>query len=407
MRFDGNVYYHECEPYPAGKMMEEWRDTAQLCDATGFTSIWLGEHHFWYSGYPVAAPNPVLVGLHLASVTERIWVAQSACILPDFHPIRLAEDLATVDQITKGRLDVGIARGTNSSASIQFNVHADRRDPKTNYRLFDETLEIMKKAWTQDAFSHEGEFYTFPVPGWPEGNPSIYQKDPEHYGPNGELRALGIMPRPYQKPHPPIWQAADSVGSYEYAARKGHSVIGFGASFESTRECWTLFRVVSSEVSGRDVPMGLCANGQTLNAMRIFHMAETREQAEVEAREGINTFFDLISGLNPNWARQAFLASHEELSDDDRNMDWLDFLQKYEIAWIGSPEDVAERIDKLRSELNCQHVTIWPNPGLIPYAKVRRGIELFAERVMPKFAPSRPRRPGLSNCGDPLQRRAG
>jgi hypothetical protein len=58
----------------------------------------------------------------------------------------------------------------------------------------------------------------------------------------------------------------------------------------------------------------------------------------------------------------------------------------YEIVWIGSPEDVAERIDKLRSELNCQHVTIWPNPGLIPYARVRRGIELFAGRVIPMFA---------------------
>jgi alkanesulfonate monooxygenase SsuD/methylene tetrahydromethanopterin reductase-like flavin-dependent oxidoreductase (luciferase family) len=299
MRFDGNVYYHECEPYPAGTMMAEWRDTAQLCDAAGFTSIWIDEHHFWYSGYPVAATNPVLVGLHLASVTERIRVAQSACVLPDFHPICLAEDLATVDQITEARLDVGIARGTNYSASIQFNVHADRRHPKTNYRLFDETLEIMKKAWTQDAFSHEGTFYTFPVSGWSAGNPRIYQKDPEHYGPSGELRALVIMPRSYQKPHPPIWQAADSVGSYEYAARKGHSVIGFGVSFKSTRECWTRCRAVAFEESGQDVPMGLCANGQTLNAMRIFHMAETREQAEAEAREGINTFLRPDIGAEP------------------------------------------------------------------------------------------------------------
>ena len=180
MRFDGNVYYHECEPYPEHKLLGEWADTARVLDQGGFTTCWLGEHHFWYSGYPVACPNPVLVGLHLASITKNLRMGQSACILPDHHPIRLAEDLATADQLTSGRLDVGIARGTNSSASIQFNRAADRRDPATNYRLFAETLDIMQKCWTEDAVRHEGEFYTIPEPGWSETDPRIYEKDPEH-----------------------------------------------------------------------------------------------------------------------------------------------------------------------------------------------------------------------------------
>ena len=71
MRFDGNVYYHECEPYDDYKLLQEWADTARVLDQGGFTTCWLGEHHFWYSGYPVACPNPVLVGLHLASITKR------------------------------------------------------------------------------------------------------------------------------------------------------------------------------------------------------------------------------------------------------------------------------------------------------------------------------------------------
>ena len=203
MRFDGNVYYHECEPYSDNRLMAEWRETAQHLDQGGFTTCWLGEHHFWYSGYPVACPNPVLVGMHLASVTEHLRVGQSACILPDHHPIRLAEDLATLDQLTDGRLDVGIARGTNSSASIQFNVSADRRDSATNYRLFDETLDIMIGCWTQDAFKHKGEFYEFPVPGWSETDERVYQNDPEHYDAEGNLIALGVTPKPYQKTSSP------------------------------------------------------------------------------------------------------------------------------------------------------------------------------------------------------------
>ncbi len=386
MRFDGNVYYHELEPYPADRLFDEWRETAQVLDQAGFTTCWLGEHHFWHDGYPVACPNPVLVGLHLASVTENIRMGQTACILPDHHPIRLAEDIATADHLVKGRLDVGIARGTNSTASIQFHPAADRRDPATNYRLFEEVFDIMIKCWTEDAVRHEGEFYTFPVPGWSEQDPRLFKDDPDHYEEDGTLKALGVMPKPYQKPHPPIWQAADSTSSYEFAAKQGHAVTGIARSFEGTREAWTRYREVASEVCGRSLPMGVCATGQTLHAMRTFHVAETYEEAERDARPGINAFFDVATGLNPNWARQGFLAKHEELSDEDQNLDWFDFLQKYEILFIGSPDFVAERIDKFRSELNCQHVTLWPNPGFVPFKKVLKGIELFAERVMPRFA---------------------
>lgn len=390
MRFDGNVYYHELEVYPPQALFDEWRQTAALLDRAGFTTCWLGEHHFWHKGYPVACPNPVLMGLHLASVTNRLRMGQSACILTDHHPIRLAEDLATADHLVKGRLDVGIARGTDSTAGIQFHRAADRRDPKTNYRLFEEVLDIVMKCWTEEAMRHEGAFYTFPVPGWSEKDAQVVADDPEHFWPDGRLKALGVVPKPYQKPHPPIWQAADSTSSYEFAARRGHAIIGIARSFEGTREAWRRYRDVASELCGRRLPLGECASGQTLNAMRTFHIAATQEEAEREARPGINAFFEAATGLNPNWARQGLLAKGETLSDDDRNLDWFDFLQKYEVLLVGSPDFVAERIHKFHERLNCRHVTLWPNPGFVPFRKVLRGIELFAERVMPQFPATAP-----------------
>ncbi len=385
MRFDGNVYYHELETYPVDVMMDEWRETARFLDQAGFTGIWIGEHHFWHGGYPVAAPNPVLIGTHLASVTEKLRVAQSACILPDHNPIRLAEDLAMLDQITRGRLDVGIARGTNSSASIQFNVNADRRDQETNYALFAETLDILIKAWTQDAFSHQGRFYTYPVPGWSESDPRLYAGDSVHYGPDGELIALGLMPKPYQKPHPPIYQAADSTASYAFAAERGIATTAFGRSFEALREAWTTYKETASRIHGRDIPMGETADGHTLNVMRLFHIAESQEQAEAEARDGVNDFFSIATGLSDNWARKGIVAADEELTDDDMNDNWFDFLLKRDMLWVGTPDFVTEKIERLRSELNCRHVTLWPNPGYIPFSKVLRGMELFAERVIPHF----------------------
>ena len=298
----------------------------------------------------------------------------------------MAEDIATADHLVKGRLDVGIARGTDSSASIQFHRDADRRDPKTNYRLFEEVLDIVIKCWTEDAFQHKGEFYTFPVPGWSETNPHLYRNDPDHYEEDGTLKALGVMPKTYQVPYPPIWQAADSTASYEYAAQKGHAVIGFARSLAGTREAWTAYQRVASELCGRQLPLGITSSGQTLNAMRMFHIAETYEEAVHDARPGINEFFETAIGLNPNWARNGMVAKNEVLSDDDNNMDWFDFLEKYEMLLVGSPDFVAERIEKYQNEFNCQHLTLWPNPGFVPFKKVLKGIDLFAEKVSPRFS---------------------
>ena len=389
MRFDGNVNYHiyaSPESYPADQVIDEWRKTAEFYEETGFTTIWVAEHHFWYGGNPGACvpPNPVLIGTHLATHTKRLRVGQSACILPDWHPIRLAEDLAMLDQITQGRLDVGIARGTNTSASIQFNVDADRRDQDRNYGLFEETLDILMKAWTEDAFAHKGEFYTFPQPGWKEPDPRIYADDPSHYGPDGELIALGVSPKPYQKPHPPIWQSADATASYAFAAEHGHAATSARRSFEGLREAWTTYKEVASRVNGRDIPMGQTANGQTLNLLKTVHIAETQEQAEKEARDSVNTSLSFSAGRRKGWAKQGMVAADEKLTNDDLNADWFDFSQKKEIIWVGTADYVAERIDKLRSELNCQHVTLWPNP-VLSFEATQRSLELFAERVMPQF----------------------
>ena len=389
MRFDGNVNYHiyaSPEDYPADKVIAEWRKTAEFYEEAGFTTIWLAEHHFWYKGNPAAClpPNPVLVGTHLATHAKKLRVGQSASIIPDWHPIRLAEDLAMLDQITQGRLDVGVARGTNSSASIQFNVDADRRDQDKNYGLFEETLDILIKAWTQEAFTHKGEFYTFPQPGWKEPDPRIYADDPSHYAPDGELIALGVSPKPYQKPHPPIWQSADATKSFVFAAEKGHAATSVMRTFEGLREAWTTYKEVASRVNGRDIPMGQTANGQTLCVLRGIHIAETQEQAEKEAREQVNTMMSLVSGLREGWARNGMTAVGEELTNDDLNAEWFDFAQKKEIIWVGTADYVAERIDKLRSELNCQHITLWPNP-VLSFEGTQRSMELYAERVMPRF----------------------
>ena len=385
MRFDSNIYYHEVEQYPADKLTQEWKETALLYDQTEFCGIWVGEHHFWYSGWPVAAPNPVQLCTYFAGLTERIRVGQTACILPDWNPIRLAEELAMLDNMTKGRLDVGIARGTDSSASIQFHPAADRRNRERNYALFSETLDILLKAWGDGAFSHKGEFYTYPVPGWREKDPEIYAGDRTHFAEDGELIGLHVMPKPYQKPRPPIYQAADSTSSYTFAGTRGICTTTVGRSFEGAREAWTAYQKSASETFGRNIPFGRTPDGLSLNVMRLTHVAETQEQAEREARPGVNAFFRAAVGVNDTWGRKGSVAMDEELTNDDLNKDWFDFAQDKEIIWVGSPDYVAEKIEHLQSELDCQHVTLWPNPGFVPFSTVYHSLELFADKVIPRF----------------------
>ena len=104
--------------------------------------VWLAEHHFSWDGWNRAMTNPILVGADLAAHTQRIRVGQCGVILPDWHPIRVAEDIAMLDNMTKGRVDFGIARGYDSRSALQFNVHADRLNAGQNYALFAETLDI-------------------------------------------------------------------------------------------------------------------------------------------------------------------------------------------------------------------------------------------------------------------------
>ena len=193
MRFDGNVYYHQGEPYPHGKMMREWTETAKLLDQGGFTTCWLGGTSLLGQRLPGRVSQP-----GAGRNASRLRYQPSSSRAKRLHSPRPPSDTAsrgpgTLDQLTEGRLDVGIARGTNSSACIQFHPAADRRDSATNYRLFEETYDVLLGAWTQEVFKHKGEFYEFPVTGLVRKRQAGLRGRP-HYGPNGELIALGVTP---------------------------------------------------------------------------------------------------------------------------------------------------------------------------------------------------------------------
>ena len=136
-------------------VLDNLRQQTILAEELGFEAMWLGEHHF--GPYGVGdLPNPILLGADLAARTSRIRIGQMANIAPWWHPIRLAEDLSILDNMTRGRIEVGFGRGIWPYEGPQFHPNADPRRDEKNRELFRETVQIVRKIWAEPYFSHQG-----------------------------------------------------------------------------------------------------------------------------------------------------------------------------------------------------------------------------------------------------------
>jgi len=132
---------------------------AQLMDRLGYDTFWTAEHHFQYEGYE-CIPNVLMLAVHLAHVTRRLRFGCGFNITPMWHPLRLAEDFATADILTGGRVTFGVGRGYHSREVETFG--SPLLDQPANRELFEEQVEIIFKAFNEESFSHQGKHYTLP-----------------------------------------------------------------------------------------------------------------------------------------------------------------------------------------------------------------------------------------------------
>ena len=384
MRFDFSPFFNPGENIPWDRVVRMLREQSQLAEQAGFTTVWFTEHHFAHNGFMNAPPNPILMGADVAAHCKKIRVGQAPVVLPDWHPLRVAEDVALLDNMTEGRVDFGAGRGLNERTTIQFNIDADRRDHAKCEALFRECLDIVIKAWTEDPFSYQGEFYQFPVPGWQETNRAFLPLDSRYHAPDGEYVGMYVHPRPYQNPHPPVWVMSNTPRAYASAGTEGMQVIGMASAPGRLRTCWTAYREAASLARGCTMELG---EGVAICVM--IYVAETTEEAARDVRHAANTFYEVSNGRlweNDAAAKRNFLEAGEELRAEDIDADWYDFLLAHDIIWIGSADCVAEKIERFREEVGLSHVMLLePFPGL-PYEKILKSMTLFGERVVPRFS---------------------
>ncbi len=352
MRFS-TFYFFQAPPdhHHADIIQRELRQM-EWSEELGFDEVWLTEHHFIDYGLSV---DPASLAAAAASRTRRLRIGLAAAILPFHEPIRLAEQMALVDIIAGGRLDVGVGRGNRPAEFRGYRVPQEESRER-----FDEAVEIMTRAWTQERFSYDGRFFKIP-----------------------EVR---VIPKPIQQPHPPLYQVCVTKDGIENTALRGWPMLNS-----------VLYGPVDQLITNRDIYVDTLRKSGRSEAeiagllerwgvSRQIYVADTDAKALDEAKaaelwyqESFKKFVipERIEESHPS-LRPGFRAMAERLS----KITW-DGLVKETLAF-GSPDTVARHIEFMR-RIGVGHVLCWMNFGGLPQDKVRRSMELFAREVMPRF----------------------
>jgi alkanesulfonate monooxygenase SsuD/methylene tetrahydromethanopterin reductase-like flavin-dependent oxidoreductase (luciferase family) len=319
---------------------------ADEADKLGVDSVWLAEYHF-NPGRVLS--SPVTIASAIAARTERVRIGLGVYILPLGHPVRIAEEAATLDHISGGRLEFGIGRGTFP------NVHEGYRVPFAESRSrFQEFLEIILKAWTTESFSYEGEYYS--------------------------CQDLCVTPKPLQTPHPPIHVGITSAETFPIIGHMGHSIIinpsrvftlpELAAYIQQYREAWHEVGHAGEPKVGLRIPV---------------YLAETAEQAYSEPME--STMFAVHRLAD----RVAVSASTEGTIGDWRaqaervmGMSYDDWVRD-KVAY-GTPEMVAEKLRQLQEDLGLSQIIFELNYGSqIPYERQFYNLQMMADQVIPQL----------------------
>jgi natural product biosynthesis luciferase-like monooxygenase protein len=322
-------------------------DQAVYADALGFDAVWLAEHHF--SEYGIA-PDVAVLAAALAQRVRRMRIGTAVSILPFNHPIRTAESFAMVDVLSDGRLDFGVGRGYQPVEFAGFGLAMDESRER-----FDESLEIIRQAWTQDTVDFEGRFFT--------------------------VRDVSVRPRPVQRPHPPIWGAAVSPESFEMMARKGlrflsaPSITPPALMAESYRTYAKVWQESGHPVEQLEIP-----------ALHFTYVADSEATARREPEASTMWYFDTIARLIAPDASSCVSAQYDFYARARKHLETVEYDKLYrDVLLFGDIERVSDRIRFLRDELGVTYLLCWMNFGGLPADLARDSIRRFAEKVMPRF----------------------
>jgi alkanesulfonate monooxygenase SsuD/methylene tetrahydromethanopterin reductase-like flavin-dependent oxidoreductase (luciferase family) len=340
-------------------------DWAKLADDCGYDSFWLTEHHFQREGYEIT-PNVILMASVFAQHTRRIKFGAFFHVVPTWHPLRMAEDLAMADILTGGRVMFGAGRGSVEREARVFGASfgrgGDEGDQK-NRELFMEQMEIMQLAWENPDFRYAGKHFTIPPAGiLNTGNPLTGRP----------WDRVSLVPRPVRPIR--IYQACNSDETLEMCARAGNTgvfTVRVGG-LDRTKGRWDLFGHILEEAHGRSF-----GRGDKRMLVTSVHLGKDRQSALEELR-------------GPYIERAKFLTQQRPIGADRTGTPYpVGFIPDMEEALangnliVGSASEVRDRLVEIVEAIGVQEIAIEMGfPGMLEDI-VARQIEWFAAEVRP------------------------
>jgi len=352
------------------QMLSELSEQARLADDLGYDSISFTEHHFHIEGFELSN-NPVMLDLFVGMQTKRIRVGQLGVVLPAQNPLRVAEDIAMLDHMTGGRANAGFARGyqrrwVDVMAQQMHGIHGalphehDAID-EANRAAFEECFRTILRAWTEDLIDVQGRYWRVP-PGetpWELEATKLWGAGVE----DGLLKQIAVVPKPLQKPHPPLFQPfASSERSIRWCAAEGVTAILPPLHPVRERALFDLY----AEASGR-------ALGDGIGVLRDVVVADSDDEAHALWRD--SAAFCGAAWFEPFGFSQG-LAHPETGEGPDMFEDAM--------VLVGSVDTVARQLEQLCERLPMQWLFAWTYNQLIPHDKLMKSIEKFHTQVLPR-----------------------
>lgn len=322
---------------PVQQLYAERLALIEAAEAAGFFGYHLAEHHGTRLGM---APSPAVFLAAVAARTRRIRFGPLAFLLPLYEPLRLAEEVCMLDHLSGGRLELGISRGVSPHELACFNV-----DAGGTREIFDEALQVFRKAMTEPVLNHEGRHFRY--------------------------RDVPMAVRPLQQPYPPLWYPTHNPDSVDYAARHGYHYAGLGpATFlrqltDRYRATWEANRAAADRINGHVIR-------PRLGTLRQIFLADTDAEAMRIGRAAYAHWYASITAL---WHRRG-----------DSGVDALFDLESglaNETVLFGSPATVLAALRRLVAESGINYLGCSFAWGSLSHAQARHSLDLFAREVMP------------------------
>ena len=343
MKFSNFLFPAAMTPAQDHQVIEETLREAQLCDELGMEMLWLAEHHF--DGI-CAYVDPVAFAAALAASTKQIHIGFAVAQMSLHHPIRMAEQMSLIDNISKGRLVVGLGRGT---AYNIYDYQGYGIDPAEGYERLVEAEELMIKAWTTEKLEHKGKYWNVRLPM--------------------------LRPRPYTQPHPVIVRACASEEAMLGMAHAGRPFLMNIQSNEITKHRMDLYRTTMRE-SGFD-EQAIARNVDDTWVWRNIFVAETDAEAERLALEPFRIQQEFRMEMRKKVYAEQGLLLKQEAGPVARN-------QVQHSLLCGSPDTVAEAIHEI-DRIGVGGLILVFRLGPMPHEVAMNSIRLFMQKVAPQF----------------------